>query len=99
MLNGYELRRIRESRKISQNQLANVLGIYTRRIQEVESCRVEPSQALYDKWITAIYDDNTLSASKKKIHNADDMAQLQATTGIKATRMTKKRQKKEKTEQ
>ena len=44
MLNGYELKRVRQFNGISQSQLANYLGITNRMIIWVEKCEKEPSQ-------------------------------------------------------
>ena len=70
MLNGEQLKRVRELRGISQSMLANYLGITNRYIIYCEQGVYEPAEDLYERWINALYCNEIYNASKiKKLNN------------------------------
>lgn len=66
MLSGEQLKRIRLMRGISQSQIANAMGLTNRYIIYIEQGQREMSQETYDKYIKALYDDETKNASKTR---------------------------------
>lgn len=55
MLSGYHLKAMRIREKVSQNQLAKMIGKSTRYIKYIESGERIPSEQTYRDWVDACY--------------------------------------------
>ena len=73
MLNGEQLKRVRELRGISQSMLTNYLGITNRYIIYCEQGVYEPAEDLYERWINALYCNEIYNASKRKVNSSADL--------------------------
>jgi transcriptional regulator with XRE-family HTH domain len=76
MLNGEQLKRVRELRGISQSMLANYLGITNRYIIYCEQGVYEPAEDLYERWINALYCNEIYNASKRKVNSSADLKKI-----------------------
>nr|MCR4675063.1 helix-turn-helix domain-containing protein [Lachnospiraceae bacterium] len=56
MLSGDLLKRLRLSRGITQQEIADAIGKSKKWVGEIENFRVVPTQEVHDAWIKAVYD-------------------------------------------